>query len=92
MRFDKYGIGIALGLLLPALFAVAYLSSYHLWFLFQQFGRDAFPTLSKLCMLSVFPNLALVFVFYTTDTWKLSKGVLLGAFPYLIAAVFFSAF
>jgi len=28
----------------------------------------------------------LVFVFYTTDTWRLSKGVLIGAMPYMIGA------
>ena len=44
-------------------------------------------TFSKLLQVSVFPNLALVFVFYTTDTWKLSKGVLVGAMPYIIAAI-----
>jgi hypothetical protein len=43
--------------------------------------------LSKLLMVSAFPDLALMFVFYTTDTWRLSKGVLMGAIPYLMASV-----
>ncbi|MCQ2348205.1 MAG: hypothetical protein MJZ65_03345 [Paludibacteraceae bacterium] len=85
-RFDKYWIGIVLGLLLPLAFILIYLDHFNLWFLLDV-GKAAFPTFSKLCMLGVFPNLALIFVFYTTDTWNLSKGVLIGAFPYMIAAI-----
>ncbi|MCQ2342542.1 MAG: hypothetical protein MJZ75_03490 [Paludibacteraceae bacterium] len=88
-RFDKYWIGIVFGLLLPAVFILLYLNHYNLWFLLDT-GRYAFPTYSKLCLLSVFPNLALIFVFYTTDTWNLSKGVLIGAFPYMLAAIAFT--
>lgn len=43
--------------------------------------------LSKLLLVSVFPNLALIFVFYTTDTWKLSKGLLVGSMPYILASI-----
>ncbi len=85
-HFDKYWIGIVLGLLLPMAFILIYLDHYNLWFLLS-LGKDAFSTFSKLCLLSVFPNLALIFVFYTTDTWNLSKGVLIGAFPYMLAAI-----
>ena len=46
--------------------------------------------LSKLLLVSVFPDLALLFVFYTTDTWRLAKGVLIGAMPYILAALFIS--
>lgn len=88
-RFDKYWIGAVIGLLLPLTFIAVYLSHFHLWFLLEV-GRAAFPTFSKLCLLSVFPNLALIFVFYTTNTWNLSKGVLLGAFPFMIAAIGFT--
>ena len=28
-----------------------------------------------------------IFVFYTTDTWKLSKGLLIGSLPYILAAI-----
>jgi hypothetical protein len=46
--------------------------------------------LSKLFLIAVFPDMALLFLFYATDTWKLAKGVLLGALPFLIAAILFS--
>lgn len=86
-RFDKYWIGIVLGLLMPALFILVYVDHFNLWYTFQTFGLQLSSTFSKLLQVSVFPNLALVFVFYTTDTWKLSKGVLIGAMPYIIAAI-----
>jgi len=88
-RFDRYWIGIVLGLLMPALFAWIYLNHYNLWFLFQM-GSAAFPTFSKICLLSVFPNLAFIFVFYTLNLWNVSKGILFGAFPYMIASVAFT--
>lgn len=85
-RFDRYWIGITLGLLLPLLFCVVYIDNFHLWNAIRQLGNAIYPTMSKLLLLSVFPNMALVFVFYTTDTWRLSKGVLIGAMPYMIGA------
>jgi len=88
-RFDRYWIGIVLGILLPAAFVLVYLSHYNLWFLLK-LGNDAFPTFSKMCLLSVFPNLAFVFVFYTLNLWNVSKGLLFGAFPYMIASVAFT--
>ena len=86
-RFDKYWIGIVLGLLMPALFILVYVDQFNLWYTFQTFGWQLNTTYSKLLQVSVFPNLALVFVFYTTDTWRLSKGVLIGAMPYILAAI-----
>ena len=57
-----------------------------------QFGRygQRDGVLSKLLLVSVFPDLALIFLFYTTDTWKLSKGILIGALPYIIGTLIIS--
>lgn len=91
-RFDKYWIGITIGLLLPAIFGYVYIDHYSLWQSLSIFDIDCIaPLMSKLLLVSVFPNLALIFVFYTTNTWNLSKGVLIGAFPYMIAAIIFSS-
>jgi len=84
-RFDKYWIGILIGLILPALFCAVYVDHYNLWYTFQTFGWALSPTFSKLLLVSVFPNMALVFVFYTVDAWRISKGLVIGALPYLIA-------
>ena len=86
-RFDRYWIGFLLGLVLPAAFGLMYINGHNLWYVLQAVNWQAGGVLSKLLLVSVFPNLALVFVFYTTDTWRLSKGVLMGAMPYLIASV-----
>jgi hypothetical protein len=86
-RLDKYWLGILFGLILPAAFGVIYISHFHLWYVFHTFGLGMRAVLSKLLFVSVFPNLALIFLFYTMDAWKLSKGVLIGAFPYILAAI-----
>lgn len=89
-HLDKYSIGIVLGLLLPALFGVAYLNTFHLWGTMRALSWSGLIT-SKLLMLACFPDLAALFLFYTTDTWRLAKGIVIGMFPYLLAAIWFTA-
>ena len=89
-RFDKYWLGILIGLLAPALFGWAYMEKFHLWTALRAFRFEANAMLSKLCLVAVFPDMALLFLFYATDTWKLAKGVLLGSLPFLIAAILLS--
>lgn len=83
---DKYWIGCLVGIILPAAFAMVYIETYHLWGALRVFNFSGVLT-TKLLILSCFPDLALLFLFYTTDTWRLSKGVLLGMFPYLLLAI-----
>ena len=86
-RFDRYWIGILIGLILPAVFGLAFIEAEDLWYPLKMLYFDAGSILNKLLLVSVFPDLALIFVFYTTDTWKLSKGVLIGALPYILASI-----
>ena len=86
-RFDRYWIGIVLGLILPAVVCFVYIDLMNLWYPLQSLQFHAGGILSKLLMVSVFPDLALIFVFYTTDTWRLAKGVLVGAMPYILASI-----
>ena len=86
-RFDRYWIGILIGLILPAAFGLIYIEVYDLWYPLRMLYFNAGGILNKLLLVSVFPDLALIFVFYTTDTWKLSKGVLIGALPYILASI-----
>jgi len=85
--FDRYWIGILIGLVLPAAFGLGYIHVMNLWYPLQTLQFDAGGILSKLLMVSVFPDMALLFVFYTTDTWRLAKGVLIGSFPYILASL-----
>lgn len=89
-RFDKYWIGIIAGLIIPAAFGLIYIDVMHLWYPLKTLQFSAGGVLSKLLLVSVFPNLALIFVFYTTDAWKLCKGLLIGSFPYILASIFVS--
>jgi len=89
-KIDKYWIGILLGLIMPAVVAYLYIDQFNLWSSIRVFGLQLGETWSKLLMVSVFPNLAFIYVFYTLDAWKLSKGLLIGAFPYIIAATVFA--
>lgn len=89
-RFDRYWIGLLIGLILPGAFGLTYIEVMNLWYALHTFQFDAGGVLSKLLLVSVFPDLALIFVFYTTDTWRLSKGVLAGAMPYVLAALIVS--
>ena len=89
-KFDKYWIGILLGLALPALVGYIYIDRFNLWYTFEAFDMDLMGgILSKILQVGIFPNLALLFVFYTLEMWRLAKGVLLAALPYLIASIIF---
>ena len=59
----------------------------NLWYVFDNVNLWHSPVFTKLLTVSIFPNMALLFLFYTTDTWKLAKGVMLGALPYVLAAI-----
>lgn len=86
-RFDKYWIGILLGLIAPAAFGYAYLETTHMWntvISLQGWGR---MLLGKMLFVSIFPDLALIFLFYTTELWRVSKGILIGAMPYILAMI-----
>ncbi|MBQ1859230.1 MAG: hypothetical protein II605_00850 [Paludibacteraceae bacterium] len=89
-RFDRYWIGALVGLIIPAAFALVYIDVMNLWYPLQTLQFYVGGVLGKLLMVSVFPDLALIYVFYTTDTWRLAKGVLIGAMPYILAMIYFS--
>ncbi|MBR1923004.1 MAG: hypothetical protein IJ838_04560 [Paludibacteraceae bacterium] len=86
-RLDKYWIGIVVGLILPAVVGYIYIDTYNLYYALSTFGLALGKTLSKLLIVSVFPDMAFIFVFYAADMWKVSKGLLIGAFPYLLASI-----
>jgi hypothetical protein len=89
-RFDKYWIGILVGLLMPAAFGYIYIDHFNLWSSFRMFGTALSQTWSRLLFVSVFPDLAFVFVAYAADAWKISKGLVIGAMPYIIASIYFT--
>ena len=74
--------------MLPALVGYVYIDRFNLWYTIQAFDLDLMGgILSKILQVGIFPNLALLFVFYTLEMWRLAQGVLLAALPYLIASI-----
>ena len=76
-----------MGLLLPALVGYTYIERFNLWYTFEAFDWDMMrPILGRICQVGIFPNLAFIFVFYTLEMWRIAKGLLVGALPYIIAS------
>lgn len=88
-RFDKYWLGILIGLLVPALFMYSYASRFGLLQGLHALSFAANPIYVKMCIVAMFPDMALLFLFYEMDVWRLSKGVLIGSFPYILLAIWF---
>ena len=90
-RFNHFLYGLAAGLILPVIFMWVYLMRFYPADLsFFETIKQLYPgiLLGKLLLLSVMPNLVLVFIFYKSDSFKIATGVLLGAMPYFIGSVF----
>ena len=90
-RFNKFTYGIIPGLLLPLLFMSVYLNRFYPDHLsFTETIKQIWPGLlmGKLLLLSIMPNLVLVFVFYKSDSFRIATGIMVGAMPYLISSFF----
>jgi hypothetical protein len=90
-RFNHFLYGFVPGLLFPVLFIWVYLNRFYPGDLsFPETLRQLYPgiILGKLLLLSIMPNLILVFVFYKFEGFKLASGLLLGGMPYFIASIF----
>lgn len=87
-RIDKAWIGMLIGLMVPLLFGLVYLDRMNLWQLMRHFSMDMLGIVpAKIIMLSIFPNLAFVFVFYTLEMWRFSRGLLAASMCYLVLAI-----
>jgi len=88
MKLDKFWIGLLLGLLLPALFCLAYAHTIGLQHLWQE---DMFemlrPVLGRMLLLSTFANMAVMFLLYELNVWRLAKGVMVAIIPYMATAI-----
>ena len=90
-RFNKFLYGLIPGLILPVFFMWVYLYRFypnHISFI--QSIKEIWPgiIMGKLLILSIMPNLILVFVFYKSDSFRIATGMMIGAIPYLIASFF----
>ena len=90
-RFNHFLYGFVPGLLLPVLFLWVYLNRFYPGDTpFLETIKHLYPgiLLGKLLLLSIMPNLVLVFVFYKLEGFKIASGLILGGMPYFIASIF----
>jgi len=89
-RFDRFLYGFLPGIVLPVVFMWVYLDRFYPGdFTFWEIIKQIYPSalLGKLLLLSVMPNLAFVFVFYKSDSFKIAKGMMVSAMPYFIGSI-----
>ncbi|HLP04694.1 MAG TPA: hypothetical protein VK152_04615 [Paludibacter sp.] len=90
-RFNRFIYGFIPGLILPVVFIWVYLNRFYPGdSTFLETIRQLYPgmILGKLLMLSIMPDLILVFAFYKSDSFKIASGFMVGGIPYLIASIF----
>ena len=90
-RFNHFLYGFIPGLILPVLFMWVYLNRFYPGDLsFIEMLKQLYPgvLLGKVLLLSMMPNLVIVFVFYKSEGFKIASGMLLGGMPYFIASIF----
>lgn len=90
-RFNHFLYGFVPGLILPVLFMWVYLNRFYPADLsFFETIKQLYPgiLLGKILLLSIMPNLVIVFIFYKSEGFKIASGMLLGGMPYFIASIF----
>ncbi|MBP5658589.1 MAG: hypothetical protein J6W89_01070 [Paludibacteraceae bacterium] len=87
-NWDSFWLGVVLGLLLPALFCIAYWHTVGLQHLWQEGMYEMLkPVIGRMLLLSTFANMAVMFLLYELNVWRLAKGVLVAILPYMAAAI-----
>lgn len=87
-KWDSFWLGVVIGLLLPALFCLAYSHTIGLQHLWQEGMYETLkPVIGRMLLLGTFANMALMFLLYELNVWRLAKGVLVAIIPYMAAGI-----
>lgn len=87
-KWDSLWLGLLIGLLLPALFCVAYAHTIGLQHLWQKEMFEALkPVIGRMLLLGSVANMGVMFVLYELNVWRLAKGVMLAIIPYMAAGI-----
>lgn len=87
-KWDNFWLGLLLGLILPALFCLAYAHTIGLHHLWQEGMFEMLkPVIGRMLLLSTFANMAVMFLLYELNVWRLAKGVLVAIIPYMAAGI-----
>jgi hypothetical protein len=90
MKFlNKFWIGFLLCIILPTVFGLIYFHSAYqgelpMWNALIETARFNFPLFGKLILLSIFPNLGALFLFYKADYWSACRGAVLATAIFFI--------
>ena len=90
-KFNKFWIGLIPGMFLPLGFIWLYLYKFYpqdlpVFEIIKQIYPS--PTLGRLLMLSFVPNMAFMFIFYKTDSFRIASGFMVGGMVYFISSFF----
>jgi len=87
-KWDNFWLGVLLGLLLPALFCVAYAYTIHLPQLMEQDMLDMLkPVIGRMLLLGTFTDMAGMFLLYEFNLWRVAKGMVVAIVPYMAAGI-----
>lgn len=90
-RFNSFIYGFIPGIILPFLFIWFYLDGLYpgydgIWNTLKQLYPGML--LGKLLMLSILPNLIIVFLLYKADSFRIATGFMVSGILYLVASIF----
>ena len=88
MKWDSLWLGLLIGLILPALFCLAYAHTIGLQHLWQDGMFEMLkPVIGRMLLLGSIANMGVTFVLYELNVWRLAKGVMLAIIPYMAAGI-----
>lgn len=87
--FDKFWLSFIIAIIIPILFGLfffnnAYKGELALWTAVQATATSGLPIFGKLILLSTFPDLGLIFLFYKAEYWHACRGTVVATALYFI--------
>jgi hypothetical protein len=97
MKFlDKFWIGLLLGIILPLVFGLIYFNTAYrgeqpMWNALVETARSGLSLFGKLVLLSTFPNLGILYLFYHADYWRACRGIVVATAIFFIISFIYLA-
>ncbi|MBP1638703.1 MAG: hypothetical protein H6Q17_286 [Bacteroidetes bacterium] len=94
--FNKFWIGLLISIILPIVFGLTYFNMAYrgdqsMWEALFLTAKSGLPLFGKLILLSTFPDLGLIFIFYKADYWHACRGTIVAtALFFVISFIYLS--
>lgn len=90
-KIDKFWIGLLIAVILPVVFGLTYFHTAYkgdlaMWEALITTARSCPALFGKLILLSTFPDLGLIFLFYKSDYWHACRGTIVATAIFFIAS------